>query len=175
MASRNTYKALLLIILVLLISNIIVLYLFVFSPERSKARHPNPGGREGLATILKDSVSFTDQQVAQYNELRNTERTNLRTLFRQMRRIKGEFYAQTTPPVADSVANSLADSIGITQKNIDLEMRRYFVKIREICTPEQLPAFDSVMSRVIITRMIGSRQSDKNKNNRAKDRDAGSK
>lgn len=167
MTSRNTYKALLLIIIVLLVSNIVLLYLFVFTSPGTKTGRSGQASRESLTAMLKDSVGFSDQQIARYMELRGTERENLKVLFRQMRRIKGTFYKLTTPPVSDSITNSLADSIGITQRAIDLEMHRYFQKIRLISTPGQLPAFDSIMSQFIVTRMIG-RQNDRNRNNKPK-------
>ncbi len=166
MASRNTIRALLLIILVLLISNLVILYLFVLSPGVVKNKRANTG-REGIATILKDSVGFTPQQVARYNELRSSERTRLKGLFGEMRTTKKKFYKMATPPVSDSVANNLADSIGFIQRKIDLEMRGYFLKIREICEPSQTQAFDSIMSRVIIARMIG-KQNSRGRNNNTK-------
>lgn len=167
MPSRNTYKALLLIIAVLLISNMVLLYLFVFTTSGTKAGNANRGTRESFATILKDSIGFSEQQIATYSELRSTERERLRVLFRQMRRIKSTFYKLTTPSVSESIVDNMADSIGITQKAIDLEMLQYFQKMRLLCTPDQLPAFDSTMSRFIVDRMIG-RQSDRNRSNRPK-------
>jgi len=154
MNSRKTNPVLLLIVIILLITNILMLFMFVFTPEKER-KHKNGGSsQEGISGVLRDSVGFTENQVAAYLQLRSTERPKFKEFYRDMRRIKDKFYNLPYSPENDSLSLALADSIGIIQKNIDLNMRNYFFKIREICTVEQIPAFDSTISKVI-RRMIG--------------------
>ncbi|MBS1654397.1 MAG: hypothetical protein JSU05_06120, partial [Bacteroidetes bacterium] len=53
------------------------------------------------------------------------------------------------PSVNDSVLNNMADSIGIKQKNIDLQIFHHFKQVGSLCTPDQQPKFDSLVVRVI--------------------------
>ena len=60
-----------------------------------------------------------------------------------------------SPAISDSLVNADADSIAQKQKTVDMHMFRYFKSIRNICKPEQLPKFDSSITREI-GWMVGS-------------------
>lgn len=160
MATRSTNKILLLIIIVLLITNIMMLILFVL-PSQKKKHHERTSNENGFAITLKDSVGFSDEQVAEYLKLRSEERPQLKQYFSGMRSAKEKFYNTLLEPVDDSSMLALADSIGSIQKQTDIHMLNYFNRIRQICTPEQLPAFDSTITR-IVNKMIGRQGRNKN-------------
>lgn len=156
MTTRYTNRVLLFIVLVLLVTNVVLLFFFVFKPEKSKRVHSQPVITQdsGMAATLKDSVGFNDQQIAAYLDLRSVQRPKLKQYFSTMRRLKQEFYGMVNDAAQDSASQALADSIGIMQQTIDLHMRNYFLQIREISTPEQLPAFDKTIKKAT-ARMIG--------------------
>ncbi len=55
-----------------------------------------------------------------------------------------------TDPVSDSLINSGAETIGVKQKELDLQMFHHFERVRKLCTQEQLPKFDSALKKLII-------------------------
>lgn len=152
MTTRYTNRVLFLIVIVLLVTNFVLLFFFVFTPEKTKKARRTITPEAGMTTVLKDSVGFSDQQVAAYMDLRSIERPKLQQYFSSMRKLKRQYYDLNYNDTAQ--LPQLLDSIGIMQKRIDQHLRNYFMAIREISTPEQLPAFDNAIGK-ITTRMIG--------------------
>lgn len=165
MTSRYTNRVLLLIIVVLLITNVIMVMFFVFTPEQKK-RSTQITPEAGMTNLLKDSVGFSEKQIADYMDLRSRERPKLKQYFGRMRQNKEKFYSLVTTAGADSVSLQLADSIAILQKEIDMHMRQYFLKIRNICTEDQLPAYDATIAQVV--KRMTSRQGNRNRSGDAK-------
>lgn len=161
MANRSTNRILLLIIVVLLVTNILMFFLFALPKDKGRHHERRSSQDSGMSEILRDTVGFSSGQVADYMKLRSEERPKLKEYFTNMRTTKEKFYSAITSPVSDSLTLSLADSIGNIQKQIDLHMQQYFIKIRQICTPEQLPAFDSTIMKTV-GRMIGRQGRNKN-------------
>jgi Spy/CpxP family protein refolding chaperone len=149
---NKKYKALVFIIIFLLISNFVLLALLMSnnSADKKETRHD----QKGLHTMLQQEVGFSDAQLSQYQALRTQQRKTIKPLFNTLRSSKENFYELL---YNDTLANSIlykdADSIAATQKQIDLQMFDHFKKIRNICTPQQVPKFDSSIKKVI-ARMI---------------------
>lgn len=154
MTSRYTNKVLFLIVILLLVTNVVMLFLFVFTPKKSERMQRRAAPEASMSVILKDSVGFNEKQMAAYQELRSAERPALREYFGNMRATKEKFYDLIYTPESDSLAHLLADSIGAIQGAIDLNMMNYFSKIRKMCTDDQLPVYDSTIKKVV-TRMVG--------------------
>ncbi len=170
MTTRYTTRVLFLIIILLLVTNVVMLFLFVFSPEKASKNKRHSSSDMSMPALLKDSVGFSEQQLADYQAFRAVERPKLRELFSKMRTTKEEFYKHIYMDNADSTAAiALADSIGMLQRTIDLNMKNYFSQVRKLCTEDQLPAYDSTIKRVI-GRMTGisGRSGSRNGNSKPK-------
>ena len=155
-------KILLIIIVVLLLANLVMLFLFVL-PSGKKDFHSRRSDTDsGMAKTLREKVGFTEQQIAGYMELRQKQRPVLKEQFSGLREIKEKFYF-TMFENKDSVTAIYADSIAQKQKSVDSTMREYLVDIRRLATPEQLPQFDTVMKRTV-WRMIGKPRNQKDSN-----------
>jgi hypothetical protein len=57
------------------------------------------------------------------------------------------------PATSDSVLDSMAEAIAQKQKTLDLLTFKYFKSLRTLCTPEQLPKYDSMILPLL--RKIG--------------------
>jgi Spy/CpxP family protein refolding chaperone len=153
MESNKKYKGLVSIIVFLLITNIVMLILFMTNGNPTDKKD---AGREqkGLYTLLQKEVGFSQAQLDQYQALRTEQRKNIKPLFDKIRRSKENFYELLYNENApDSALNNDADSIAQTQKQLDLQMYSHFQNIRKICTPQQVDKFDSSIKKVIV-RMI---------------------
>lgn len=156
MSHSTKIKSLVTIIIFLLITNIAMLIFFLASGRPADTRQKN---REfnGMYNSLQSEVGFTKDQLDQYQALRKEQRDKVRPLFNELRNAKKDFYKLIYSSASpDSLINADADSIAQKQKALDMQMFRYFKNIRSICTPEQLPKFDTTVTKEI-GRMVGGR------------------
>lgn len=143
-SSKN--KTLLFIIFLLLLTNIAVIGYFGFFCK-SKDKHK---GRESFSTILQKEVGFDQQQVDKFNELKKSHWEQAKLKMDEIIKIKNSIYDLTKKPnTPDSVVERLADSIGRLQKQVEISAYKHVSGTRKICTPQQLPAYDSLMKRII--------------------------
>lgn len=154
MDPTKKYKALVSIIIFLLITNFILLVLFMNNSSDKKGRN-HDHDQNGISTILQKEVGFSQAQLNQYQASRTVLRKNIKPLFNKIRKSKENFYGLLyAVNVSDSLVNHDADSIALAQKELDLQMLHHFKMIRNICTPGQVPKFDSSIKKVIM-RMTG--------------------
>jgi protein CpxP len=141
--SRN--KVLLTIIAILLVTNIVMLVLFL---------RMRPGLQEpkklGFTEKLKNQVGFSAQQMAVFEPKKKVFWNSVRARFDEIKKTKEDFYNYMyDPTVPDSVLESKAEIIGKQQKDLDLFVIKHFKDIRTLCTPEQLPKYDSLLPPLI--------------------------
>lgn len=149
-SSRN--KNLIFIITVLLLTNIAVLvYFLAFKDRKRTTKHSGIEQRErgaGMDERLKKEVGFSDQQVAQFKQLKEEQKIAIRPYFEAMRRSKDSLFALMGNESAnDSIINNAANVIAQRQKELDLQTFAHFKRVRDLCTPEQKPKFDTLMHK----------------------------
>lgn len=147
-------KSLVFIIVLLLITNLVLLGFFILKNPHEKKMNPNRE-KGSMYTALQTEVGFSESQLKEYQQLRKDQFQNLKPLFNNVRISKEKFYNllyQENP--SDSLVKVSADSIGYHQKLLDLQMLNYFKRIRQTCTPGQLPKFDTAMKKNL-QRMTG--------------------
>lgn len=156
-------RPLVLIIIFLLITNVGMLLFFIFSGNPSEKKDYNRDhGSGSMYNSLQNEVGFSADQLARYQSLRKENRDIVKPLFGELRAAKKDFYGLLyIDPVSDSLITADADSIAQRQKNLDLQMFRYFKNIRNICTPVQLQKFDSTINKVVIRMVAGPGRSSK--------------
>ena len=142
--SRN--KVLLTIIAILLVANIVMVVLFL-----SMKPHVQEPKKLGFTEKLKNQVGFSAQQMAVFEPKKKVFWTSVRQRFDEIKKTKEDFYKYMyDPSVPDSVLQAKADVIGQQQKALDLYVIRHFKDIRTLCTPEQLPKYDSLLPPLIV-------------------------
>ena len=150
MLNFSKTQVLIFIIIILLLANIAMVVSFAMKqPERKstdRQRRPSP-----IASVLKDKVGFSQQQMEQIDQLKKTHRERMHFLFEDIRKEKIAFYHHVNLPiVADSTIERLSSRIALKQQAIEQQAFKNFREIRALCTPEQLPRYDSLMPKVII-------------------------
>lgn len=151
-ATKN--RSLISIIVFLLITNIAMLVFFlVTNNPAQKSSHTKD--QNGMSGMLQKEVGFSKDQLDTYQSLRKNQLDTLHDLFDQLRRSKMDFYNLVySSQINDSSVNKAADAIADRQKALDLHMFNHFKMVRDICTPGQLPKFDSTIQKLFI-RMTG--------------------
>lgn len=162
MDSTKKYKALVGFIVLLVLTDIVLLIFFI-SHQSSGYKWTNSHDQNSLATVLTKEVNFDKSQIDQYLQLRGQQLAQGKPVFDSLRKSKENFYALLEQSsVSDSIKNEYADKIAMTQKRLDLQMLNYFQEVRKLCTPQQLPQFDSAIKKTVM-KMIGSGRSHNNK------------
>lgn len=146
-------KSLISIIVFLLLTNIAMLIFFLFLGNTSRRGH----GREEnfFSNILQKEVGFNDNQITAYKKLKEEQMHKMKPLFEDIRNAKDNFYKLVyTNPLPDSIFNANAAAIGTKQAALDMQMFQNLKAIRNLCTPEQQPKFDSSI-KTVVARMTG--------------------
>jgi periplasmic protein CpxP/Spy len=145
-------KSLISIIIFLLITNLAMLIFFLVMNGQGQ-RNGHGHDQNGISGLLQKEVGFTKEQLDTYQSLRKGHLDKVHTLFDDLRKAKTDFYDLIyTSQVSDSAVNRAAGVIAEKQKTLDLQMFNHFILVRNICTPGQLPKFDTTIKKVI-TRM----------------------
>lgn len=140
-------RNLLIIIGVLLLTNIAVLVYFLGQKKSAKPSH----GEEkiGMSEMLQKEAGFSDEQIAQYKQLKEKQKETIRPMYDDMRKAKDSLFKLLSyPETSDSALSRVADVIAQKQKALDMQTFSYFKRLRTLCTPEQRPKYDSVIQRV---------------------------
>jgi periplasmic protein CpxP/Spy len=162
-------KVLVLIIGVLLLSNVALLYFYLRKPCTNKNQGGGQSPREYMIGRLKNEVGFSDDQVSKYTELSDKHKEAMKPLFNDIYLAKDSLYKMLQLPQqpADSVINQQLDRIGEKQEAIDQRIFNHFYTLKQICTPDQQPKYDSVIQDVI-RHMIKPKKGSDNKNKKNK-------
>lgn len=149
MTQAKKIRSLIFVIAFLLITNIALLLFLLFS-RNSEQNKAEPDKRSVVEVFLEDSIDFDKQQLAIYQNLRKDALEKGKPLFDSVKSAKRIFYQNIySGNISDSVIKKLAGNIGESQIAVDKYMLQYFKSIRRICTPAQLPKFDSSFKTVV--------------------------
>lgn len=145
---RNN-KALVILIGILLVSNVLLVLYFTVWNNRSGKPPMNRGGFSMVEQMTKE-IGFSKTQSDTFKILLDQNRDSMKYWSEQTRAIKKSMYSHlNNTAVSDSILNAEAATLAATQAKMELSMYRHFAKVRAICTPDQLPKFDTVVSRMI--------------------------
>jgi len=164
--SRN--RVLIFLVIFLLLTNIaMLLYFTAFEKHPSKPGR-NDNRRGPVTSFLQNDLGFSKAQMDMVDSLKKQHRAVVKPLFDELGKSKDSFYRLIGQPgLSDSLLNSAAENIGRQQAALDMQFFRNFISFRKLCTPEQLPRFDSAMPN-LVSRMMQPWQ----KNNSPRKRDS---
>jgi hypothetical protein len=152
MPTQSKSKILLIIIGILLIANIaLVSFYFLNRPAAKKRMRSDRTA--AVSTFLQNELGFSKQQLRQYDSLSSHHRSTIKPLFDKIRMEKeNEFKQLALDNFSDSSIDNMAVLFSTKQKDIEITMFKYFKNIRNLCTPQQQPKFDSLFYKVFNKR-----------------------
>lgn len=151
MSYLKNYKVLLLIIVVLILTNVGLLYFYKW--KKHGGTHKSM--KEQVMSKLEKEVGFSKQQLATYDSMRTKHFESMGPMFEELKVAKDSFFKLVLQPqVSDSLISLSSSQISLKQQAIDIKMVKYFRMTKEICTDEQLPKMDSFLQS-ITKRMYG--------------------
>jgi protein CpxP len=147
--STTRNRNLLIIIGVLLLTNVAVLIYFL-GQKRKSGIEQRERVRSTVTEMLQDEVGFNEEQTAKYKELKDKQREKIRPMYDNMRKAKDSLFRLLSyPDTPDSLLTKAAEVIAQRQKELDLETFNHFKRVRALCTPGQLPQYDSLVLRLL--------------------------
>ena len=152
MEKQNRSKVFLVIIGILLIANIAMLSFFLMKKDNGRNEN-RPDRKAMIADFLKKEIGFNQAQLQQYDTLSDRHRDNVRKMYDNHRSSKDNQFKQLAASnFSDSIINNVADQSAASQKIMELQMFNHLKNIRALCTPEQLPKFDSLFVKILNRR-----------------------
>ena len=155
--ARN--KTLVAIIAVLLLSNITMLLYFVVWKEGGKPGHGDNKRRSPMTEFLQKDIGFSPQQLTTFDSLKQRHFAALRPLGEELGHSRDSLYLLSAKNPGDAALQAAADAIGRRQAALELQLFENFLQIRHLCTPEQLPRFDSLAPSLVRKMASPRRQS----------------
>jgi protein CpxP len=152
MTTKPNNKLLLLLIGFLLVTNVAMLLFFMNS--RPTERKGMRAERKAMMTsFLQNEIGFSQQQLTQYDSLTEQHKRTVRAMFESARKDKESQVKQLTADnFSESSINGLSTVAAAKQKEMEVEMFTHFKNVRNICTPAQLPKFDSLFYTMLNKR-----------------------
>lgn len=147
MKTGNNNKVLLSLLVLLLLTNIGMLWYFT----REEKIEAKPVSRtERMAVMVQRELNLTEEQKQQYIALRLKRDSLLAPLNADLRAAKLEMInLLKQDSVPDSVVLAVAQKIAARQVPIETEFYKHFIRIKAMCQPQQYSAFDSLLIRMV--------------------------
>jgi hypothetical protein len=143
---KTNAKGLLILVVLLLVTNLAMLWYFTRPPKEEKQLTRS----ERMAEYVKKELHFDDAQVQQYIQLRRLRDSILAPLQAEARSAKMEMMALLKQAdVPDSLVVKAAQKIAAKQVPLEIEYHNHFRRISNICTPAQQPYFDEMLSKMV--------------------------
>ncbi len=159
MSTTPKNKLFISIIAILLLANIAMLIFFVLLREPGKQWHRNDKGVSPVSEMLQKKLGFTEQQMKEYEQLKQQHREKMKPLFEDLRTAKEQLYKYLSDTTTnETILNTATDLIGQKQSVIDLRFFNHFKDIRALCTAEQRVGFDSLLPPLLHKMIIPGRR-----------------
>ncbi|HMI79771.1 MAG TPA: hypothetical protein VK484_13320 [Ferruginibacter sp.] len=149
---ENRSKVFLVIIGILLIANIALVSFFLMKKPGGKMEK-RPDRKTVIADFLKKEIGFNQQQLMQYDTLSDKHKEYMKGMFDKLRGTKDTQFKQLAAgDFSDSAIDNVAEQSAASQKMMELQMFNHIKNIRMLCTPDQLPKFDSLFGKMLNRR-----------------------
>jgi Spy/CpxP family protein refolding chaperone len=160
---QNRSKVFIAIIGILLVANIALVSFFLLKKDDNR-HEKRPDKKAMISTFLKSEIGFDTLQLKQYDTMSDRHKENMKKMMDSLRSPKDkQFKELVAANFSDSVMNSVAEQSSTSQKAMELQMFSHLKNIRLLCTPEQLPKFDSLFGKVFSRKGGDGRKKDTDK------------
>lgn len=134
---------------ILFILNLALLATIWFKPS---ADYGGAGpGEEQPNQLIQSRLHFTEQQISQFDILRERHHDSIMILQRKGRALRKEYFDNLRhPETADSsTVDAIGSAIADNQKQIEFVTYRHFRQVRALCNEQQKVIFDDIIDDVL--------------------------
>jgi len=142
MKAITSNKWVLLLVITLVITNLILAFI-AFSQKKS-AKPDNS---------FRAQVGLTEEQAKIFEEKKKHYFTVMKPHWEKVAELKDSLYLHLADSsVSDSLIVSYVDKWHAINRHSDIQLFLHFREMRAHCTPEQLPKFDSAVTKMVTRR-----------------------
>ncbi len=134
-----------LVVVMVLLNLVTVAFLFLGRGHGPKHPHPN---HEGPRNIIIEQLKLDEKQVASYDVLIVEHSQAIAKMDSLMQTTRNNLYAQLLENDSLAVATQL-DLVGALAKRVEETHFNHFLRLKALCTPEQLPAFEKLTTDLV--------------------------
>jgi len=96
---------------------------------------------------FRQTLGFTDAQMEVFRTVNHEFRPNANSIIIKIDSLKKEMFTEIKKPVSDTLRlNALALETGTLHAELKRETNRFYLKIKAVCTPEQLEKLEDAFS-----------------------------
>lgn len=122
--------------------------------------------RSPMSVFLETKVGFTSQQLKDFEQLKKEHREKLKPMFEDLKNTKAGFYKLLTATnLPDSFLQTESMKIAVKQQALDIQTVKNFRQLRDLCTAQQRPVYDSLMPGIISEMWFPNRRGPRQGNN----------
>lgn len=140
-------KLLTIAVIGLLLINVCTVGFFFFTKPPHQPGGPPPFGRMEPKNQIVESLHFDQQQIADYEKLIAQHRQTIRELNDRIQTTKSSLYQSLTSE-SGAVKDSLINTLGSLQMQIETTHYNHFKDIKALCKPEQLDNFNDLTGQL---------------------------
>ncbi len=145
---NSTNKILAIAVVLLLITNIALVFFMFREKDKHTARYA--GGKGDASEMMAKELNMTEQQKKDHRQLKEEHFKNIKPLFDSLRSAKTAFFSLIKDStVSDSLMNAYSQRISERQSTIDKLTFAHFKRIRNLFTAEQQPKFDEFVQKMM--------------------------
>jgi len=147
MSNTSNKPALIILIVILLITNLGMLWYFT----RDAKEEVKPLSRtERMAEMMRKELDFDSSQTQEYINLRNRRDSIMAPMNAELRQAKIDMInLLSTEGVTDSMLLVAAEKVAAKQVPIEVAFHHHFKRIQAICNQQQLKKYDSMLLRMV--------------------------
>jgi hypothetical protein len=153
--SKNKYKWILFLVVVLMISNI-VLAVLLFTPPGEKEIVRKK--RENPSLAIYKEIGLDSIQIDTFKARKDLYFKNIRPVWEEIRELKDSLYKHMEVSPNDSSVQRLLKLISEKSKQADIKMYQHFYEMRQFCTQEQQARYDTIIPKLINRSGRGNRR-----------------
>jgi protein CpxP len=152
----NKLKLLTIAVIGLLLLNFGMLGMMYFHHHEGPPFPPHGGPHEGPKMIIIEKLHFDESQVKQYEVMIRDHRSKSDSLNRRSHELRDQLYSLLKDESIDAAKlSSTYTAIGENQRAIEQINFEHFQKIKTLCKPDQLDAFNNLVDE--LTELFGQK------------------
>lgn len=150
----SSKRSLVLLVVLLIITNLSLLGILLFRGDQPSTKPNRFAERKAaMKARLQEQVGFSSEQLARYDSLSEAMYKSGKERMDAHRQYKRDVVIRwLSSNLSDSTRDSLANTLGNKQTALEIDMLAHIKRVRSLCTPAQLPAFDTVYPAQLFRR-----------------------
>lgn len=131
---------------ILLIFLVVANGYFLYNQFNGKGKRDHKGPPKGPVEFIVKKLNFSDAQIAQLEDINTKHREKIRSIFKDTRVLKDKLFNSVSEEGINRVKiDSIINSIGLKEKEKEVEVFFHLRAIRNLCNDAQKQKFERII------------------------------